>query len=52
MRLLSDENLNGDIVHWLLLRRPDRNLNRVQDVELEEADDSTIVREPLVRGGT
>ena len=43
LRLLSDENLNGDIVRGLLLRRPDLDLNRVQDVGLEEADDSAIL---------
>lgn len=43
MRLLSDENFNGDIVRGLLLRRPDLDLRRVQDVGLEEADDLTIL---------
>jgi predicted nuclease of predicted toxin-antitoxin system len=43
LRLLSDENLNGDIVRGLLLRRPDLDLSRVQDVGLEEADDPTIL---------
>ena len=43
LRLLSDENFNGDIVRGLLLRRPPLDLCRVQDVELEEADDPTIL---------
>ncbi len=43
LRLLSDENFNADIVRELLLCRPDLDLNRVQDVELEGADDPTIL---------
>jgi predicted nuclease of predicted toxin-antitoxin system len=43
LRLLSDENFNGDIVRGLLLRRPDLDLRRVQDVGLREADDPTIL---------
>ena len=43
LRLLSDENFNGDIVRGLLLRRPDLDLNRLQDIGLEEADDPTIL---------
>jgi uncharacterized protein (DUF433 family)/predicted nuclease of predicted toxin-antitoxin system len=43
LRLLSDENFNGDIVRGLLLRRPELDLRRVQDVGLEEADDPTIL---------
>jgi len=43
LRLLSDENFNGDIVRGLLLRRPDLDLRRVQDVRLEKADDPTIL---------
>lgn len=43
LRLLSDENFNGDIVRGLLLRRPTLDLCRVQDVGLEEADDPTIL---------
>lgn len=43
LRLLSDENFNGDIVRGLLLRRPDLDLRRVQDVGLEEADDPAIL---------
>lgn len=43
LRLLSDENFNGDIVRGLLLRRPDLDLSRVQDVGLEEADDPTVL---------
>jgi predicted nuclease of predicted toxin-antitoxin system len=43
LRLVSDENFNGDIVRGLLLRHPALNLCRVQDVGLEEADDPTIL---------
>ena len=43
LRLLSDENFNGDIVRGLLLRLPILDLCRVQDVGLEEADDPTIL---------
>lgn len=43
MRLLSDENFNGDIVRGLLLRHPDLDLLRVQDIGLEGADDPSIL---------
>jgi len=43
LRLLSDQNFSGDIVRGLLLRRQDLDLSRVQDIGLEEADDSTIL---------
>ena len=43
LRLLSDENFNGDIVRGLLLHRPALNLLRVQDVGLQKADDPTIL---------
>jgi predicted nuclease of predicted toxin-antitoxin system len=43
LRLLSDENFNGDIVRGLWHHRPELDLRRVQDVGLEEADDSTIL---------
>ena len=41
--LLSDENLSGDIVRGLMLRSPQMDLRRVQDVGLGEADDRTIL---------
>ena|SRR5438034_8789221 len=34
LRLLADENFNGDIVRALLLRQPDLDIVRVQDVGL------------------
>lgn len=43
IRLLSDENCNGDIVRGLLLRRPDLDLVRVQDVGLETVEDPEIL---------
>ena len=43
LRLLSDENFNGDIVRGLFLRQPDLDLLRVQDVGLREADYPTIL---------
>ncbi|MEE3716172.1 DUF5615 family PIN-like protein [Tumidithrix elongata RA019] len=43
LRFLSDENLNGDIVRGLLLRQPDLDLLRVQDVGLQELDDPAIL---------
>ena len=43
VRLLSDEYFNGDIVRGMLLRRPDLDLIRVQDVGLETAEDPGIL---------
>ena len=35
LRLLSDENFSGDIIRGLMLRQPQLDLSRVQDVGLE-----------------
>ena len=43
LRLLADENFNGDIVRGVLLRRPDLDLVRVQDVGLAGVDDPAIL---------
>src|SRR5207249_3148212 len=43
VRLVSDENFNGDIVRGLLRRRPDLDLVRVQDVGLSETPDPEIL---------
>lgn len=43
LRFLSDENFNADILRGLLLRQPDLDLLRVQDVGLGQADDPTIL---------
>jgi Domain of unknown function (DUF5615) len=42
-RLLADENFNGDIVRGLLLRRPDLDIVRVQDIGLAGAVDAEIL---------
>lgn len=43
LSLLSDENFNGDIVRGLMLRHPNLDLLRVQDVGLQEVDDPAIL---------
>ena len=43
LRLLADENFNGDIVRGLLRSRPEMELVRVQDVALGGADDPAIL---------
>lgn len=43
LRLLSDENLNGDIVRGLRLRRAGLDLVRVQDTPVAGADDPAIL---------
>ena len=43
LRLLADENFNGDIVRGLLLRQPDLDIVRVQDVGLAGADDPDVL---------
>jgi hypothetical protein len=43
LRLLADENFNGDIMRGLLLRQPDFDILRVQDAGLAGADDPDIL---------
>jgi predicted nuclease of predicted toxin-antitoxin system len=43
LRLLADENFNGDIVRGLLLRQQDLDIVRAQDVGLGSADDPDIL---------
>jgi predicted nuclease of predicted toxin-antitoxin system len=43
LRLLSDENFNGNIVRGLFLRHPALALCRVRDVGLEEAHGPAIL---------
>ncbi len=43
LRLLADENFNGDIVRGLLLRDPNLDIIRVQDSNLAGADDIDIL---------
>ncbi len=43
LRLLTDEDVHGDIVKGLLKRQPTLDLLRVQDVGLRKTADSTIL---------
>lgn len=43
LRLLADENFNGDIVRALLLRQPDLDIVRVQDASLAGVGDPEIL---------
>jgi len=43
LRLLADENFNGEIVRGLLLRQPELDLVRVQDVALAGSEDPEIL---------
>ena len=43
LRLLSDENFNGNIVRGLFLRQPNLDLLRVQDVNLLNVNDPEIL---------
>jgi len=43
LRLLADENFNGDIVRGLLLRQPELDIVRVPDVGLAGAGDPVIL---------
>ena len=43
LRMLSDENFNGDIVRGLFLRQPNLDLLRIQDVDLRGVDDPAIL---------
>jgi predicted nuclease of predicted toxin-antitoxin system len=43
LSLLSDENLNGDIIRGLFLHQPNLDLIRVQDVGLIEVEDPEIL---------
>ena len=43
LRLVSDENFNGDIVRGLILRRPGLDLIRLQDIGLEGLDDPAVL---------
>jgi len=43
LRLLADENFNGDIVRGIFLRKPEVDLVRVQDVGLIGLDDPGIL---------
>jgi predicted nuclease of predicted toxin-antitoxin system len=43
LRLLADENFNGDIVRALLLRQPNLHIVRVQDVGLTGVSDPDLL---------
>lgn len=43
LRLLADENFNGDILRGMLLSQPDLDIVRVQDVGLASADDPEVL---------
>jgi len=43
LRLLADENFNGDIVRGLILRHAELDIVRAQDVGLAGADDPSIL---------
>lgn len=43
LRFLSDENFHGDIVRGLLIRRPEIDIVRAQDVGLSGADDPAVL---------
>ncbi|WP_224086810.1 DUF5615 family PIN-like protein [Nostoc sp. MS1] len=43
LSLLSDENFNGDIIRGLLLRQPNIDLLRVQDVGLRKVENPAIL---------
>lgn len=50
IRILVDENFNGDIVRGLLRRQPDLDLVRVQDVGLANTDDRAILEWAAMQG--
>lgn len=52
IRLLSDEDFNGRIVHGLLLRKSDLDLLRVQDVGLGGADAGETSSGPTSMAGS
>jgi predicted nuclease of predicted toxin-antitoxin system len=43
LKLVSDENFNGDILRGLFRRRPDLDLVRVQDVGLSATPDPDVL---------
>lgn len=43
LQLLADENFNSDIIRGLLLRMPELEIVRVQDVGLAGADDPSVL---------
>jgi hypothetical protein len=43
LRLLTDENFNGDILRGVLLRKPDLDIVRAQDTGLEREPDPHVL---------
>jgi hypothetical protein len=43
LRLLTDENFNGDILRGILLRKPELDIVRAQDTDLESAPDPNVL---------
>jgi len=43
MRFLADENFDNDILRGVLRENPDFDVIRVQDTEIYQADDSTLL---------
>jgi hypothetical protein len=43
MKFLADENFDNRIIRGLLLRHPDLDIIRIQDVEISGADDPTVL---------
>lgn len=43
LRLLADENFNGDIIRGLRLRQPDLDIVRAQDVGLTGTEDPAVL---------
>ncbi|MBX3438271.1 MAG: DUF5615 family PIN-like protein [Planctomycetaceae bacterium] len=50
VRLVSDENFNGDIVRGLLRRHPELRIIRVQDVGLTQTPDPDILEWAATQG--
>jgi predicted nuclease of predicted toxin-antitoxin system len=50
LKLVSDENFNGDILRGLYRRRPELDVVRVQDVGLCAAPDSDVLAWAAVEG--
>jgi len=49
LRLLADENFNGDIVRGLSLRQPNLDLIRVQETAVAGADDADVLLSGTLR---
>jgi hypothetical protein len=50
LRLLSDEDVPGEIIHALRQRQPDLDISRVQEVGLMHTDDSVILAWAAAQG--